>query len=80
MKVGDELRVYSDGPVLYLHLELKYSEEPINPLFHYLCPSNSAHKLHLFYPEGAYLNPYYLELIKKNPENGCGHDLKHFID
>ena len=78
MQKGDVLKlgVFAEYSVLYFQLELKYKEEPVNPLFHYKCPKDSTHKLHLFYSDSHRLDPKYEELIKEHPENGCGHDLR----
>lgn len=72
MQVGDVLTVESECfySMLYVHLEVKYSEEPVNPLFHYRCPNQSTHQLNFFYSRFDYetmnwkLDPKYEELIR----------------
>ena len=51
MKAGDIIKVYCEGEnnTLNLLLELKYNDEPINPLFKYNCPKDRSHKLKLYY-------------------------------
>ena len=78
MQEGDVIKVHcvGDYSLLYLHLELKFTDEAAEPLYNYVCPKDSTHTLQLFYSRGGKLDPEYVELRKKYSENGCDHDLR----
>lgn len=75
MQEGDIIKVFCYSfSVLNLVLKLKYNDEPMNPLYKYFCPKNKSHQLNLYYSRGCKVDPKYVELSEKHPENGCEHD------